>query len=459
MKNMRTMMRNISSVGCQKTLQWAAYGSILAAALVVLWNPPAASAQTLTTYDATATDTGTFPSAINLGGTVAGVYDDGAGQHGFLRAPDGTITTFDPGLAPTPFCTTGSTSIVPSGAINSAGAVVGDCNGVTSGTQVVFLRDPLGNFTEITPPENNVHDGMGVFPTINDSGEIAGSYTDVTAKVHGFVVTPPYGPGNYTNFDLPGETFGLEVVSINNSGQVAGYYYTSSSFSTAYGFLMVSPGMFTTIPAPGSDQILEVTSMNDNAEITGFSLLNYSSPFHGFTWQSGTTTPFDVAGETSTEAEGINFSGTIVGNAYDASAGEGFVRNAAGTITTFVAEPTASYTQPQGVNALGTIAGIWLDSAFMRHGFIETPAPAAAVPNLISLLSNPSLGLRAGEVVALSDILHLALVSINAGQNDLATLELNGFIVAVQVLQRLHQISALTASTLITGAQATIALL
>jgi hypothetical protein len=117
----------------------------------------------------------TFSSAINASGTIAGVYDDGAGQHGFVRTPDGTITTFDPGLAPTPFCTTGSTSIVPSGAINSSGAVVGDCNGVISGTQVVFLRDPLGNFTEITPPNNNPHNGMGIFPSINDIGEIAGS--------------------------------------------------------------------------------------------------------------------------------------------------------------------------------------------------------------------------------------------------------------------------------------------
>ena len=37
----------------------------------------------------------TAPYSINPAGAITGVYDDGTRNHGFLRAPDGTFTTFD----------------------------------------------------------------------------------------------------------------------------------------------------------------------------------------------------------------------------------------------------------------------------------------------------------------------------------------------------------------------------
>src|SRR5205814_6754680 len=38
----------------------------------------------------------TAPTGINAKGWVSGIYDDANGKsHGFLRSPDGTITTFD----------------------------------------------------------------------------------------------------------------------------------------------------------------------------------------------------------------------------------------------------------------------------------------------------------------------------------------------------------------------------
>ena len=39
---------------------------------------------------------GTFAGTINPAGVVAGAYSDASGvNHGFLRSPDGVITTFD----------------------------------------------------------------------------------------------------------------------------------------------------------------------------------------------------------------------------------------------------------------------------------------------------------------------------------------------------------------------------
>ena len=338
------------------------------------------AAQTITTFSVTGA-TNTFPAAINLSGTVAGEFQDASFYlHGFVRAPNGTITTFDP-----TFCTAGSTAVIGSSAINNPGAVIGFC---TAGIiQVGFLRDPLGNFTEIDPPGST----LTQVNSINNSGEVAGSYVDSERpeKTHGFVWS---SAGGYTSFDVPApggtyaeDNFGIDIVSINSSGQVAGHYYVSSSVSD--GFLRASDGTFTTFPAPVAGDRVQATSMNDTAAITGFYTLGFSGTanYYGLLHQGGTTTSFDVPGETQTLAESINSYGTIVGSGETGfNNAIGFVRDPLGTITTFVV-PTADNTQPQSVNDLGVIAGIWLgpSPSFTRHGFIAVFTPAQIVSNLI----------------------------------------------------------------------------
>ena len=86
-----------------------------------------------------------------------------------------------------------------------------------------------------------------------------------------------------------------------------------------------------------------------------------------------------------------------------------------------------------------------------------TQSPAALVTNLMSLVSNPSSGLTSGQVSSLTDKLNNALASIQAGLNKQATNQLNAFINTVQVSQKTGKMSAQTATTLITAAQAIIA--
>ena len=55
---------------------------------------------TITTFDIPGAGTGafqgTFPGGINPAGTIPGTYTDSSGvNHGFVRARDGTVTTFD----------------------------------------------------------------------------------------------------------------------------------------------------------------------------------------------------------------------------------------------------------------------------------------------------------------------------------------------------------------------------
>jgi hypothetical protein len=85
---------------------------------------------------------GTYVYDINPAGAITGTYfDANFVQHGFLRAPDGTFTTFD---------SPGFISFSPI-VINPAGAITGsytDVNGVPHG----YLRAPDGAITAFDAP-------------------------------------------------------------------------------------------------------------------------------------------------------------------------------------------------------------------------------------------------------------------------------------------------------------------
>jgi hypothetical protein len=91
----------------------------------------------ITTFDVPDAVNGTFPSTINPMGTITGGYvDANFVGHGFVRALNGVITTFDPpgagtgpGQGTTPYCS------------NPVGAITGyyfDSSNVIHG----FLRTP-----------------------------------------------------------------------------------------------------------------------------------------------------------------------------------------------------------------------------------------------------------------------------------------------------------------------------
>jgi hypothetical protein len=118
---------------------------------------------TLITFDPPG-PTGTFPMGINPAGVITGTYTEaGSGEgHGFLRARDGSFTTFD----------------IP-GAVN------------------------------------------GTFPVgINDGGEVTGIYVDATLAAHSFVRAPD---GTFATFD-PGMVPNLSGI-INPAGAITGYFF------------------------------------------------------------------------------------------------------------------------------------------------------------------------------------------------------------------------------------------
>lgn len=163
---------------------------------------------------------GTFPVSINDEGTIAGHYTDtNIVNHGFVRSPEGRITTFD---AP------GADTTVPE-SINAAGAITGHysaANGYHG-----FLRSPGGEFTTFDAPGV----ATGTLPkSINAGGAITGHFTDAHNMTHGFVRS---SSGDFTTFDAPGagSSFGTFPDSINNAGAITGHYTDSQGLN--HGFL------------------------------------------------------------------------------------------------------------------------------------------------------------------------------------------------------------------------------
>ena len=129
-------------------------------------------------------------AGINPAGAITEWYCDANGCAGFLRAPDGTITTFDrPGSI-----STGPTGMHPTGTDPER------YEQANSSVEHGFVRAPDGTFTTIDSPSTTqpsvnatftTFDPPGsilTFPqTINQAGVITGWYLDALDLDHGFI--------------------------------------------------------------------------------------------------------------------------------------------------------------------------------------------------------------------------------------------------------------------------------
>lgn len=180
---------------------------------------------------------GTYADSINPAGAIAGdVFDDNNVSHGFLRAPDGTITTFDaPGAGTGPGQGTETGNYC---GLNTAGAITGlffDDNNAYHG----FVRAPDGAITTFDVRGGGTGPGQGTWdPKINTPGDIAGVYIDTNNVYHGFVRTKQ---GEITKFDVPGAGTGPgqgTYPNANNPGDaIPGYYIDANN--VFHGFLRI----------------------------------------------------------------------------------------------------------------------------------------------------------------------------------------------------------------------------
>ena len=328
----------------------------------VLYMDPAAHAGVISFDPAGSIDT--LPMGLNAKGSIAGRYDDPDGNiHGFLRARNGTITTFDasdpvaqqtPGAVP---CWTYATGI------NSKNTVVGYQDG---GCPLQgFIRASDGTITLFS-----VDGSTGLWPAvINSKGVVAGTYFDGMNHSHGYVRKPN---GSIQKFD-PFESTSTGTQCINESGVVSGYYVDSGS--VFHGYIRTHDGTITTFDVPNASQTVP-TCLNDLGDVVGYYYDNNQTT-HGFLRAAdGTFTTIDVPRAEQTIAWAINNDGIIVGTfSLDLNSNHGFVRSANGTLKRF--DPKGSVeTRPVLINDKGTIAGSYFDTDGQQqrqHGFVRKP--------------------------------------------------------------------------------------
>lgn len=208
--------------------------------------------------------------------------------------------------------------------INNRGQVVGFYS-TDDGTLRSFVTDSRGRVRTFAVPGAAATLAAG----INDRGQAAGTYFDRPLggeppsgrTPHGFIRQPD---GRITRVDLPAAFDGAAVTDINNRGQVVGQ--TVDADGRGIGFLRDAGGKITTIKLPGRATVGDFLSVNDHDQVVGYwddtpgAPGNEPHSQHGFIWNAGRVSRFDVPRSLSTGALGINNAGHITGS-YDDPAG------------------------------------------------------------------------------------------------------------------------------------------
>ena len=354
-----------------KTSLFTTAGLLFAAFAIAV---PAARSQTFTTFDPPGSVV-TAPGNINALGQIAGSYFDSSfGQHGFVRNPDGTITSFDlPGFVPTiimtqqglvvglyvdqngshiferatdgtittlPFPSTGA--FIYTIVLNTAGEIGGgfiDLSGNVSG----FVRAASGKFTLFpVPPALIPSFFLPNITALMQDGTLVGSYIDASFSSHGYLLGPL---GKLTLFDAPNALPGFfgGPSSVNNSGTIAGFFNDGSKNGDLRVFLRDSKGVFSTFDTPQLETFPGSAVINSSGAVAG----NVQNTVCGATSCTTTIVSFERTGNGTIKP--VSDPQAVAGN-----------QSAQGTAVV-------------GINPAGVMVGFYSDTNGNQHGFVAKP--------------------------------------------------------------------------------------
>lgn len=293
---------------------------------------------------------------------------DGAGHisGSFTESDNGTIrSASDTGTYTVNSDCTGSATFASGGRANFVIVARGNQvlfiqtvpGSVQSGVAILSPSALISTFTTIDVPNSIETEAT----EINNPGQIAGDFGDLSGAGHGFVLAA----GSFSTVDVPGSLPGFTIAfGINDRGQITGNY-RDSTVGHIHGFLL-SNGSFTTIDFPGATAT-RARGINNPGAIVG--RYGPRSATHGFLFASGSFSTIDFPGSIATAAFGINDLGQIVGN-FKASNGavHGFLLSSGSfSVIDF---PGSTFTTALGINNRDEIVGSYTDTAGITHGFL-----------------------------------------------------------------------------------------
>jgi len=228
-----------------------------------------------------------LPLSINRGGTVTGSYVDKENvTHCFVRSPDGGIESFD---APGAGTGSGQGTIGDTNGINRAGAISGgyvSADGVLHG----FVRDPQGAITTFDGPDAGNTAGNGsVGEMIDDAGTIPGVSLDNNGLNHAWI---RYSDGTFVTFGVTGAGTasgqGTLATVANVGGTSGGNYFDADG--VGYGFVRFCDGTIITFDVPGQGTasgqgVTATNSINDEGVAVGW-YVDANGANHGFIYGS-----------------------------------------------------------------------------------------------------------------------------------------------------------------------------
>jgi hypothetical protein len=235
--------------------------------------------------------------AVNNAGVLVGQYTNSKGvTHGMMMNGTTVTNIDDPkGLAGTTVCT----------GINKNNDIVGYYAPPANPTSAVGFYYSAGTFTDIPGPAGST---LSDATSINDSGQVIGYFVDSSNVAHGFLLSAV--GGTYQQLDVPGATQSYGY-GINNAGEVTLQWTDAAGEIEA---ALYNGSTYTPINLPGATN-LYVHALNNNGDAV-YSWLDAAGNFHGGLLSGGLYYLLDESGSTNTRGDGINDSGLIVGRYY-----------------------------------------------------------------------------------------------------------------------------------------------
>jgi hypothetical protein len=324
---------------------------LFASAILVLGYCPATARERIESFRV-AGATQTVALGLNDGDVVTGGCADKKGIHGFIRTADGAVTKFDaPG--------SGRQGVTVAYAINNSGIVAGAFTDAT-GVQDGFVRASDGTITEFVVVESfdTYIDG------INAAGMIVGTYGAFNGPQNAYLRT---ADGTITEFAPPGSV-DTTVGGVNDAGAIAGTYTDTSG--AEHGYVRSPDGSFISFDDPAAGTVTTANAINNRGMVAGL-FWDANGAAHGFVRSvPGQFTNFDLPGETISRVAGINKQGATAGT-YGNDEG-GFLRAPDGTVSTFVPRGTGRppINAPIGINAKNSVAGWYMDKSAVERSYL-----------------------------------------------------------------------------------------